>query len=287
MNVRHVAFLALSLLATSSIASGSDPDIEFRKDVQYGTGGDAPLYLNLARPKQRSGKLPVAAVIHGGGWSGGNKDMHDPQIRDLARHGYLAVSIGYRLAPKHAFPAQIEDCKCALRWLRANADELAIDPERIGVIGFSAGAHLALLLGTMDSADGLEGEGGSPGQSSKAEAVVAFAGPTDLAAELPAASVEIVERFIGGSRDERAEAIRQASPVTYVDASDAPVLIFHGTRDEIVPVDQATKMSDALARAGVPGRVELLIGAGHGWGSPDVERTLVESTEFLDEHLKK
>jgi acetyl esterase/lipase len=228
----------------------------------------------------------VVVVIHGGAWTGGNKDGHDPQIKQLASRGYLAVTVGYRLAPQHPFPTQIEDCKCAVRWLRANADQLGIDAERIGALGFSAGAHLAMMLGVMDPQDGLEGSGGWSDQSSKVQAVVSFAGPTDLSLELPAASSAIVEAFLGGKLADKQQELRQASPVSYTSAGDAPMLLFQGTSDDIVPCDQAFAMTTALSKAGVPGRVELLIGAGHGWGQPEVDRTFAVAYAFLDQYLR-
>ena len=130
-------------------------EIEFRKDVVYGTGGGENLLLDLAMPAGLTQPVPGVVWIHGGGWRGGNKGEFEKLIRDSARAGYVAVSIEYRLAPKHVFPAQVEDCKCAVRWLRANASKLHVDPNRIGVVGSSAGAHLSMMLGAMDSADGL------------------------------------------------------------------------------------------------------------------------------------
>ncbi len=207
-------------------------------------------------------------------------------MEETAKHGYVAASIGYRLAPKHIFPAQIEDCKCAIRYLRANAERLHIDPNRIGVVGGSAGAHLALMLGTMGSEDGLEGEGGSPDASSRVQAVVSFAGPTDLTAELPTVSKPLLATFLGGPQPEKQDAARRASPITYIDKSDPPMLLVQGTKDPLVPHDQAIRMVEAMTKAGVPGRVELMIGEGHGWPKEN-DRVMKETFEFLDRYLKR
>ncbi|MCL6503870.1 MAG: alpha/beta hydrolase [Pirellulales bacterium] len=265
--------------------------VQFQPDIQYGTGGGEPLLLNLARPKldeaarQARGPLPAVVCIHGGGWQGGNRSHFDELARQFAARGYVAATISYRLAPKHVFPAQIEDCKCAVRWLRAKASELGVDPERIGAVGGSAGAHLAMMLAVMDPADGLEGEGGWPDQSSKVQAAVSFVGPTNLVGSFPPVSTAILHTFLGGSMEEKLELYRKASPITYVNAGDAPLLLFAGTKDPLVPYDQAFQMTTALHEAGVPGRVELLIGAGHGWAGKEMERTLRATFEFLDEQL--
>jgi len=297
-NSFHVTF-ALLILATALPIAGwaEEPaaaapqadrglEIELRENVQYGTGGGEPLTLHLAKLKNAAGRLPVIAYIHGGGWRAGNKDGHKLDAIEAAKRGYLSVSIGYRFAPAHLFPSQIEDVKCAIRWLRANADELGIDPERIGAIGYSAGAHLSMMLGTMDSSDGFEGSGGSPDQSSKVQAVVAYFGPTNFEATYPAITVPIVEGFLGGSREQKPDAYKQASPVTYVNAGDAPTLIYQGTKDILVPYEQAFDMATALTKAGVPGRVELLLGLGHGWKAEEMARTQAGALAFFDQYLK-
>lgn len=277
--MRVAWLLVISCLLASGVCAD---EIEFRAGVEYGRAGSNPLLLNLALPKSADNKpRPAIVVIHGGGWSGGKRGDHDPQIKDYAARGYVAATIDYRLAPKHVFPSQTEDCQQAVRWLREQREELQIDPDRIGAVGFSAGAHLAMLLGVVDA-----DERQDPGvASSKVQAVVAFAGPTDLAADLPARSIEIVERFIGGKRDKLPDVVRRASPVTHISRDDAPLLLFQGSADEIVPCSQAYAMIDAMTKQGLPGRAEILVGAGHGWGSPEVERTFEAAQRFLDQHL--
>lgn len=260
-------------------------EVEYRKDIVYGSGGGEPLRLDLAAPKGLTRHTPAIVWIHGGAWQGGRKEELEGLLRDSAHRGYVAVSINYRLAPKHVFPAQIEDCKCAVRWLRAHAAQLHVDPDRIGVIGASAGAHLAMMLGAMESADGLEGEGGWGDTSSRVRAVVSFAGPTNLQTEFPAVSKPLLATFLGGPIAEKQDAARQASPVTYVSAGDPPMLLVQGTKDPLVPHDQAVQMTEALTKAGVAGRVELLIGQGHGWPQ-EHERVMRATFDFLDQQLK-
>src|SRR5258708_4320036 len=180
-----VAFFIFSAFGGFARLAADEPDVEFRPDVEYGTGGGEKLTLHVALPKTSEGARPGLVFIHGGGWAGGKKDDLKDAIRDAALKGYATVSVGYRLAPKDPFPAQVEDVKCAVRWMRSHADELKLDPKRIGAIGFSAGAHLSMMLGVMDPADGLEGDGGWPDQSSKVQAVVSYFGPTDLLGEYP------------------------------------------------------------------------------------------------------
>src|SRR5947208_436433 len=168
-----VACLALAPLARAADRKPPD-DVEFTKDVVYGKGGGQDLKLDLSRPSHADGKRPCILVFHGGGWAAGNKDQHDDVTWTLAERGYVSATVGYRFAPDHRFPAQVEDAKCAVRFLRAHADKYGIDSERIGAVGFSAGAHLSMMLGATRKEDGLEGNGGWPDQSSKVQAVVSF-----------------------------------------------------------------------------------------------------------------
>jgi dienelactone hydrolase len=172
--------------------------------------------------------------------------------------------------------------------LRANAEKYGIDKERFGAIGFSAGAHLSMLLGTMDKKDGLEGSGGNPNESSKVQAVVSYFGPTDLAQkDFPANVNGMIYDFLGGLPEEKPENFKAASPVTYIDKADAPILHYQGTVDRLVPYAQAYLLSDAMTKAGLGGRVEMLLGADHGWGGAEMQRTATAAKAFFDEQLRK
>jgi len=286
MKVRGGQFTRTNKPRAKPAAQPAAAEVEFRANLEYGSGGGKKLSLHLARPAQGTGPWPGLVFIHGGGWAGGNKDQLQDVIRDAARRGFVAVSVGYRLAPESPFPAQVEDVKCAVRWLRAHARDLKVDPDRLGAIGFSAGAHLAMMLGVMDAGDGLEGDGGWADQSSKVQAVVSYFGPTDLLGEYPEVSQNIVKNFIGGTKQEKTELYRRASPISYVSTRDAPMLLFQGTDDNLVPYEQAFFMAKALSAVNVPGRVELLLGAKHGWGGRDLERTQRETYEFFTRYLK-
>lgn len=260
--------------------------IAYDRDVEYGRGGNERLYLDLARPQQLTEVAPCILVIHGGAWRAGNRRSHTDLVLKLAQAGYVAATVQYRFCPDNPFPAQIEDVKCAVRFLRAHADRYGIDSTRIGAIGFSAGAHLSMLLGVMGPADGLEGNGGWAEFDSQVQAVVAFFGPTDLTAnDLPNASQQLVRDFLGGTLQERLEAYKAASPITYVSKGDAPLLMFQGTRDPLVPHTQAYRMVEALTKAEVPGRVELLVGQAHGWGGAELNHTLEQSFKFFEARL--
>src|SRR5207253_3726457 len=143
-----------------------------------------------------------------------------------------------RLVPAAKFPAQIEDCKAEVRWLRANADKYHVDPLRIGVMGFSAGGHLSCLLGTSDKNDGLEGTGGNPEQSSRVQAVVSFFGPTDLISKDWSEAVEkdILAPFLGAPYADKPELYKKVSPIVYVSKDNPPCLFFHGTEDKLVGI---------------------------------------------------
>ena len=267
--------------------AGDDRPFDAVHDLDYATVGDATLRLDLARPNQGDGPFPAVVVIHGGGWRTGNKSHHQNLIGDLARRGYVAVSIDYRLTPRDRFPAQIHDAKAAVRWLRQHADEYKVDPDRIGAMGFSAGAYLALMLGVTGPDDGLEGDVPDGSPSSRVAAVVNYFGPTDLRSpNVPITSKFMVRDFLGKLPVEIPEVAAKASPVTFVSPDDPPILTFHGTKDLVVPFDQATRLAEAMTRVGAPGRVELVVGAGHGWFGKENHRTLDVTFDFFDAHLK-
>ncbi|MEX2141047.1 MAG: alpha/beta hydrolase [Pirellulales bacterium] len=289
LKLSTVAAAAVAILVYAGSATrAAPPEVEIHDDLQYGVGGGEKLLLDLARPTKLDKPTPCIVFIHGGGWAAGNRKAHYNHMRQAAEDGFIAATISYRLVKdgKHRWPAQIEDGKCAIRWLRANAERFSIDPERIGAIGYSAGAHLSMLLGTLDKDDDLEGDGGSPDQSSKVQAVVAYFGPTNLTVEYPPSSRNIVANFIGGPLDEQRADYDRASPLRYVSPGDATMLLFHGTKDELVPYEQAFEMATALTKAGVPGRVEILLGHRHGWGGDTAEHTERRSMEFFRSTLK-
>jgi acetyl esterase/lipase len=258
-------------------------------DVVYGQASGEELKLDLYSPNDPPGALPALVLIHGGGWSGGAKEEFRSCARSFAGRGYVAVTVNYRLVPRHRFPAQLQDVKCAVRWLRANGQRYHVDPECIGAMGGSAGGHLALLLGLTQPQDGFEGQGGHAEQSSKVRAVVDMSGPTDLTWQgWPASTEKILADFLGGSRRALAATYQAASPVTYVHRGMPPVLILHAMRDTVCPYEQARLLDFALRGAGGTSVLESIPDRGHffDWTRDDWDRCDAVIRAFLDRHLK-
>ena len=277
---------AFVLPAAARPADG--PALREESGLVFGKGGGSDLKLNLAMPADGNGPFPAVVCIHGGGWVAGDRKEMSQTIRALAGRGYVAVSPDYRLAPNDRFPAQIEDCKAAVRWLRANAATYKIDPDRIGAVGFASGGHLACLLGVTGKEDGLEGMGGNADQSSRVQAVVSFFGPTDLAAGGWGLNVEArnLIPLLGGGPADRPEAYRKASPLTYAGKNSAPILLIHGAEDKMVPVEQSRKLYDKIATAGGSAALNVVEGEGHGFRPEKLHQSLVQMTLFLDKQLK-
>jgi len=265
------------------------------RDVTYGSAGGVQLKLDVYYPGSASGPLPVVMYVHGGGWTGGDKQDGAGRgaIPNLQDAGFLVVSVNYRLAPDFRFPAQIEDVKCAVRYLRANADRYSLDPERIGAWGGSAGGHLVSLLGVTDGNDGLEGSGCYEGESSRVQAVVDMFGPSDLTKEFEGGAIgrALGERVFGTS-DSESETLKTASPVTYISADDPPFLILQGDSDRLVPPSQSEELYDQLRSAGVPATLVMVSNAGHGFKSqggeisPTSQEIYLMIVDFFDKQLR-
>jgi acetyl esterase/lipase len=273
-----------SHLATASTRAATDfaPEgVELLHDVVIGTGGGQDLHVEIARPKMMpKDPMPVMLQIHGGGWSGGS---HKTTMiyKVFAQHGYFAASVEYRLASKDArWPAQIEDCKLAVRWIRANAEKYHINPNAIGVLGGSAGGHLVACLGVLDD-PALEGSGGYPGVSSKVQAVVDVNGPTNL---VPADKSEVLPLF-DGNAEAMPEAYRQSSPILHIHPKAPPFMIIHGDKDETVPLEQSTSFAEALKKADVPVEILIVKGGPHAMNImvPGIQDKILD---FCDKHLK-
>jgi acetyl esterase/lipase len=234
------------------------------RDVEYGHGGGLPLYLDIYSPQKSVMKpMPAVVFIHGGGWQSGDK--YPSQVQSIAQHGFFALSINYRLSGVATFPAAVEDCKCAVRWLRANATKYNVDPNRIGVWGGSAGGHLALMVACTDGTNRLEGNGGWETYSSRVQAVCSYYGPTDLAHMQDGGDATAPARFIGGSPLHKPEAYKMASPVTYVTPDDPPLLMVHGESDRVVPYAQSVIMHEAYHKLGLKVELVKVLNAGHGF----------------------
>jgi acetyl esterase/lipase len=232
------------------------------KNLAYVPGGNEHQKLDLYVPIAGDGPFPLIIWIHGGAWEYGSKE--GCIARPWARKGFVVASINYRLSQEAKFPAQIKDCKAAVRWLRVHAREYRIDRDRVIAWGDSAGGHLAALLGT--SGDVTEWDPGPPAESSRVQAVIDWYGRADLSrvGTDPAMAEHAVAHLLGGSGAKVAEIARKASPITYVSDDDPPFLIMHGDSDRTVPVQQSEVFAEALQRAKVPVTLVILKGVGHG-----------------------
>jgi acetyl esterase/lipase len=247
-------------------AAPSPDGVKVTTDVEYGQGGGQPLKLDLYQPEKSDGPVPGLIFIHGGAWAGGAKTDYSYYGNVFAAKGYAVASISYRLVKVAKYPAAVEDCKCAVRWMRANARELNIDPDRIGVAGGSAGGHLSMLVGYSPDVAEFEGDGGHAGVSSRVQCVVNLYGVADLTTDFVRTNEfanRVCRDFLGKSIDDDLALYQQASPITYVDASDPPTLILHGTVDDVVPIDQGDLLAMKLKAAGVPYIYDRLPGWPH------------------------
>lgn len=267
--------------------------VEALKDAAYVPGDGHSRSLDLYLPKKKeAAPWPLIVWIHGGGWAEGDKAGAAPV--SFTENGYAVASINYRLTNEAKFPAQIQDCKAAIRYLRSRAAEFGYDPERIGVAGDSAGGHLALLVGTSAGAAALEPSGAADA-TAPVQAVCDYYGPSDLSTifqQMPAEGIQhpdkpggLVYRLLGGLVKDLPESAKAASPVTYIDPKDPPVLIFHGAKDSLVPVAQSKEMKDALEAAGVKVTLTVVPGAGHGSNFP-WEKINASMLEFFNSYLK-
>lgn len=248
----------------AAILAGESPvpdGITVVHNLRYREGPSQAWLLDLAMPKDRGSKpRPAIVVIHGGGWLEGDRSSFASRefgvpgnIVDLAMQGFVAVTINYRLSGEAPFPAALEDCQCAVRWLRAHASTYHVDPEHIGAFGNSAGGQLALLLGMADRDADVEKDAPYRNQSSRVQAVVSDSGPIDLVTQYEHDQLRrVVSQFLGGPPvGRRAEVYRRASPRYRITASAAPMLLIYGAADEQVPVSTADEFVVALGRAGL------------------------------------
>jgi acetyl esterase/lipase len=280
------------LFATSLFAQRAQLDaIDARRDLPYAGTDNPRQQLDLYLPKKRADEkpLPVIVFIHGGGWQKGDKAGGFRSVASFVQSGrYAGVSVGYRLSGEAKWPAQVHDCKAAIRWIRAHAQEYHLDPEHIGVWGASAGGHLVSLLGTSGGVKELEGElGAHTTESSRVTCVVNFFGPENFMTMLPpqahANAFGAIGALFGGSLSEKKSDAIAASPVTHISADDPPIFTAHGTKDPLVPFAQAQEFDTALKKASVPHLLMEMTGAGHGFRSAELDTRIAQ---FFDLHLR-
>lgn len=302
--MRILLTLSLALLPTTAFAEDYAP---IRKQVEeavakmpviahfdqpYAGNKNYKQMVDLYLPKEpKSDKLPVLVYIHGGGWKNGDRIRSASNVlRFVATGEYAGVCVSYRLSDEAAWPAQVYDCKAAIRWVRGNAKKYGLDPTRIGVFGGSAGGHLSSLLGTSGGVKELEGDLGEfKDQDSRVTCVVNICGPQDFKMPLmfrdgkPVVEDPAVAGLVGGPLAEKKDAVVAASPVTYVTKDDAPFLHLHGTKDERVDFKHAERIHAALKEAGVPSLLVPVTEQGHGLSHPQMNDRI---RDFFDRHLR-
>ena len=298
--MRITVALALSLfclmeaLASAQRQSAAKPlkvpeGITAHRNIAYVTDGHERQKLDLYVPDTGE-NLPLVIWVHGGAWRGGNKKHYVPKA--YLNAGYAGASINYRLSQHATFPAQIEDVKAAVRWLRANAETYRIDPNRFAAWGSSAGGHLVAMLGTTGDIDEFRA-GENLHISSQVQAVVDYYGPTDFlqmdAHRLPDGLVHDApdspeSQLVGGPIQAHKDRVAKANPITYVSKDDPPFLIIHGDQDKLVPYHQSVLLKDALEKAGVSVKFYRVKGGGHGWFKDPKVPELTKA--FLEQHLK-
>ena len=260
----------------------------------YAEYGQRRLKLDIYLPPKsdQPGVVPGIIVVRGGEWRKGDKEFFGYIAGGLAMQGFIAASIEYRTSDEAKFPAAVQDVKAAVRWLRAHAVAYGVNPDAIGAIGGSAGAHLVAMLATSGGVKALEGEGGNSEASSDVQAVVAMACGCNLQSWNHGAGPEFISAvrgFIGSPLEAHPEAIAAASPVTYVSDRSAPLLLLHSRTDPLVPFGQSVEMEQRYRNAGAPVTLRAIDAPGvHGfWGDPryfsDAKRLAIA---FLHRNLR-
>lgn len=282
MNRFSFLVLPVVLLFAENVFGKPLHEVERKNDIVFAKPDGVELLLDLYLPSGVEDP-PLVMHIHGGGWQGG--DRKNCKASWVAAHGYAIASVEYRVSHEALFPAQIYDCKGALRWLRANEGKYGYDASRVIVTGTSAGGHLAALMATSGGVAELEGvTGGNLDQSSSVQGGIDYYGPSDFvkrSENQPSKTDEPkggVYRLLGGPVQENLEAARQASPVTYITADDPPLLILHGAKDKTVFLDQSEILAADYKEAGLDAQLHVEPENGHGWKKPtEAERELVLS----------
>ena len=258
-------------------------DILELKDIEYKNIDSISLQLDIYKRKDLKAPAPVLIFIHGGAWRTGKRADYLPYLLDYANKGYVTVTVSYRLVKQAIFPAAVQDVNCAVKWVKAHAEAYGIDPDRIVLIGGSAGGHLAMMVG-YGGGDALFNQDCPEGADSSVNAVIDLYGPVDLTTPYAIGTYQTLE-FLGTTYDKNPEIFRMASPKTFISTDAPPTLIFQGTIDALVPVSQSDSLALWLTRAGVPNDYHRLKGWPH---TMDLSVKVNEYCQFyIDEFLEK
>ncbi len=265
------ALLAGIVLAACGNVSGATSPFPAATKVDWGVTycrpGSVSLKMDIYYPNGLTGTAPAVIWVHGGGWELGGRQLtaDAPGFNDLLAQGFIIASIDYRLAPNYQFPAQIEDVKCSIRFLRAKASRYHVDSAHIGIWGASAGGHLAALAGLAGPSAGFEGKGYND-QSSAVQAVVDMFGPADLEAPgYVTNNPDIAKKVFGALPGQPTDVFKRASPTSYVAKDAPPFFILQGDSDRIVPATQSQELYDRLHAAGADVALLMVQNADHGF----------------------
>jgi acetyl esterase/lipase len=293
MKTRSRLTLCLLLpLLLANVASARDNrpqyEVKIQADIVFAEVDGVPLLLDLHLPVGKE-QPPLVMFIHGGGWKNG--DRKRCKLAWAAAHGYAIASVEYRLSHEALFPAQIHDCKGALRWLRAHQEQYGYDARNVAVAGTSAGGHLAALMGTSGGVNDLEGTTANHADhSSRVQAVIDYYGPTDFLLRSKNQPVKTedatgsVFQLLGGPARQNQNLARRASPAHYVSDDDPPLLIVHGDNDKTVYLTQSERLKDLYRDQKLDVHLHVEAGKGHGWSTPtELEKEVVLG--FLKKHL--
>lgn len=287
----RVAIVSGAIFFALSDRSHLAAEIEFKSGIEYARPDGQSLKLNMARPETADlRRLPAVVCIHGGGFVGGDRSSWDSFVRKLASCGYIAVTIDYRLAPKYQWPAQIHDCNAAVRWLRAHADRYGIDAAQIGVMGNSAGGHLAQFMGVTSDVPEFRGTHTHLDYPHRVQCVAAWSQASDFTREYGIwdRAGEVFKIFLGKSLTTETRRLHvRASPLFWVTPNATPSIILHGTRDPEVLFAQSVWIYDRLVSAEVDVKLVPLEGAGHSFSGKYLEKASASTIRFFDAHLKK
>ncbi len=284
-----VLLISAAVVVTYAAAQQKPGALRLLQDLSYAQGSkkhSQALDLWLPNAATKEHRVPLIVWIHGGAWCQGDKRETPAQF--FAQAGYAVASLNYRLTTEARFPAQIEDCKAAIRWLRAHAAEYNFDPDRVGVFGGSAGGHLAVMIGLTGDDREFDDTAGYRNLSSKVQAVCDWSGPSDLTTFVKQSGPKFalshqLEMFLGGKLEDNRELALKASPISYVASNEPPILIMHGDADELVPHEQSEELVAALKKAHDDVQFVTVKGGGHNFGTYDY---LKQVMDFFDAKLK-
>jgi acetyl esterase/lipase len=282
------------VIPTATVTPFPSPDPSFdigkagteEKNVVYCNAAGVQLKMDIYYPYAVTRSWPVALLIHGGSWMSGSKsnDLTLRFVEPLRQAEYLVAAVNYRLAPQFKFPDQIEDVKCAIRYLRANTQDYNLDPNRFAALGFSAGGHLAALAGLTDSGQ-FNHVGGHEGYSGKVQAVVDISGPTKMSLFC---NPDTIKAVFGAADCDDYNKLHPADPAGYADPRDPPVMIIHGDQDTAVPLGSSTYLKEKLDQANIFNVLLVVKGAGHSYDSSvqPIEPDFSQITEFVLQFLE-